>query len=170
VLPHKDDISLLHQIEQQTSVDWRPVHELKEAVRQSAFQARDEIHVWRANADLFRQADLESWLSDGEKERVRCFKFEQDRQRYVAAHAMLKQLLLAYTGLTAQQIEIKQALKGKPYLANLPSGIHLRFNLSHSGKAIVCIFSSRFEVGIDVENMQNSIDWLLIAERYFTVK
>ena len=55
---------------------------------------------------------------------------------------------------------------GKPILANSPSALVPRFNLAHTAGLVACAFSRDFEVGIDVENRQRTVN-LDVARRFF---
>ena len=57
--------------------------------------ARGEIHVWRASlsTDEPTLRSLEATLADQERERARRFIFERDRDRYIAARGILRDLL-----------------------------------------------------------------------------
>jgi 4'-phosphopantetheinyl transferase len=134
--------------------------------------ARREIHVWCASlatdeATLHR---LESTLADQERERARRFIFARDRDRYIAARGILRDLLGKYLGCAPQSIELVYGPNGKPALASAASRPAICFNLSHShGVAVVAIGQER-EVGIDVELIRAEFASEAIAKRYFSAK
>jgi len=64
------------------------------------------------------------------------------------------------------EIALKRAAHGKPFLA----GSHctnLRFNLSHSGDAVLCALARGREIGVDIEATVPSDDLLNIATQFF---
>src|SRR5580692_9491374 len=81
--------------------------------------ARREIHIWCASlaTDEATFERLESTLADLEKERATRFIFERDRDRYIAARGILRDLLGKYLHCTSQSIEFVYGPYGKPALA-----------------------------------------------------
>ena len=69
-------------------------------------------------------------MSEAEWERARRFVFRRDRNRFVAAHAALREMLSAQCGIPASLLEFDHGPFGKPALVEHAG---LRFNLSHSG-------------------------------------
>jgi len=134
--------------------------------------ARGEIHVWRASlsTDESTLRSLEATLVEQERERARRFIFERDRDRYIAARGILRDLLGKYLRCAPQSIEFTYGPHGKPALASGASRPAICFNLSHShGLAVVAIGQER-EVGIDVELIRAEFAGEAIAERYFSAK
>jgi 4'-phosphopantetheinyl transferase len=112
-----------------------------------------EIHLWRvflgdAVGLCSRQA---RWLSPEELRRADAYRFDRDRQRFVAARGELRRILTAYTGVPSGRIELGSSAAGKPFL--LSPGPSLHFNISHSGDQALMAFSSDGEVGVDLEEI-----------------
>lgn len=106
-----------------------------------------EIHIWRAELDReFPAADP----APEERERAARFRLTKDRDRYLAAHALLREILARYTESSPAALRFHRNPQGKPYL----EGGDVRFNLSHSGKLLLCAVGRGFEVGIDVEQVR----------------
>ncbi|MGA8022821.1 MAG: 4'-phosphopantetheinyl transferase superfamily protein [Candidatus Acidiferrales bacterium] len=131
-----------------------------------------EIHVWRAllsvEQSLLRH--LESTLAEDEKTRAARFIFDRDRDHYVAARGILRDLLSGYIGCPAETIKFAYGPQGKPALADPGSKSSLRFNVSHShGLALIAVGAGR-EVGIDVELLRPEFAGEDTAKRYFSVK
>lgn len=159
---------LLRQFEQQRYPSWQPVHEMELAIDLAAFQAGSDVHVWRVDVGSWRPTEFAGLLAEPERQRAQRFRSAADRQRYEAAHAALRLLASAYTGVPAEDLDLRRAPGGgKPYAANLPPGIRLYFNMSHAGDIAVYSFANGCEVGIDVEYKKPGIDWMSIAERCF---
>ena len=117
--------------------------------------ARDAIHVWRAVLDCGVEL-LYSCLADDERERARCFAFETDRQRFIAARGLLRVVLSRYVDMVPAEIRFRQGLAGKPTLLR-PAGTPVAFNLSHSdGLALIAVGCER-EVGVDVERIDETV-------------
>jgi hypothetical protein len=86
---------------------------------------------------------------------------ESPGRRRAAAAAALRQVLAAYLGKNAQQIELASGEHGRPYLA----ADDLEFNLSHSGEVALVAVSGEHPVGVDVEQVRPDRDLLALAER-----
>ena len=131
-----------------------------------------EIHVWRASlsTDEPTLRRLEATLADQEKARAARFVFERDRDRYVAARGILRDLLGQYLRCAPQSVEFVYGPHGKPALAGAALRPAICFNLSHShGLAVVAIGREQ-EVGIDVELIRAEFASEAIAKRYFSAK
>src|SRR5271163_3956007 len=134
--------------------------------------ARGEIHVWSASlvTDEVTLRSLEATLVDEERERARRFIFERDRDRYVAARGILRDLLGQYLRCAPRSIEFAYGPYGKPAITGAASRSGICFNLSHShGLAVVAIGREQ-EVGIDVELIRPEFAAEGIARRYFSAK
>jgi 4'-phosphopantetheinyl transferase len=132
---------------------------------------RNEIHIWRAalSVDQTLLGRLQSTLADDEKTRAARFIFERDRDRFIAARGILRDLLGSYLHCRPQDIKFAYGPRGKPVVANRNRPIAVRFNLSHSqGLAAIAIARHR-EVGIDIELLRPDFAGEEIAKRYFSV-
>jgi 4'-phosphopantetheinyl transferase len=126
---------------------------------------RDEVHVWDADLDRVREDALAASLSNDERERGRCFHFERDRRRFVAARGLLRFLLGRYLDVHPAGVRFGYGPGGKPYLASADG---LRFNVSHSGGLALLAFAWCREVGVDVERVRPVPEAEDIARRYFS--
>ncbi len=89
--------------------------------------------MWRSRLDIGAE-DLVSrrcTLNDDELGRAGRFVKASDRDRFVAARGLLREVVGAYVGLTPSAVEFEYGPNGKPHLAGGAPG--LGFNLSHSG-------------------------------------
>lgn len=106
-------------------------------------------------------ADIESWkpvierelrgegrtVSPQRIERARRFVKADDAHRCIGGELLLRRALELETGVRTTTLRTKQDENGKPFLPDLPD---VHFNLSHSGKMILCAVDS-YPVGVDVE-------------------
>ncbi len=121
-----------------------------------------EVHLWRARlADA--PADARSLLSPDEWLRASRFHFEPDRERFIAARALVRTILARYAGDEPRALRFETGPHGKPALA----GSGLRFNLSHSGDLLLLAICWGREVGVDVEEMRDSIPFEMLADDFF---
>ena len=129
----------------------------------------DEVHVLHAFLDVApsRVRSLHATLSADERQRADVFHFTRDRNRFIVARALLRILLGRYVQTEPAWLRFRYGPKGKPFLA----GGHdtaLRFNLSHSNGLALYAVTRRREIGIDVEYAGRKLDYVAIAERFFS--
>ena len=108
------------------------------------------------NLDLKKAYPL---VSRKRQEKIDFYRFEKDKKLSCGAYLLLKKML-AEANITDPVFKTEKY--GKAYISN-HENIH--FNLSHSGKIVLCAISDR-EVGADVEYIDPEID-LNIARHYF---
>src|SRR5256884_2010009 len=123
------------------------------AARQRAASfADDAVEVIVARPDVGPQAVSASatLLSDRERERAGRFAFDPDRNRFIVARALLRQLLAARLGVRPEAVEPASRARGQPALAGRFATSDLRFNVSHCKDVAVYALSSRREVGVGV--------------------
>src|SRR5256884_3482461 len=116
------------------------------AARQRAASFTDDAaEVIVARPDVGPQAVSASatLLSDRERERARRFAFDPDRNRFIVARALLRQLLAARLGERPEAVELASGARGKPALAGRFATSDLRFNVSHCKDVAVYALSSR---------------------------
>ena len=108
------------------------------------------------NLDLKKAYNL---VSKNRQEKIDFYRFDKDKKLSCGAYLLLKKLL-AEKNITDPIFKTEKY--GKVYISN-HENIH--FNLSHSGKIVLCAISD-MEVGADVEYIDREID-LNIAKHYF---
>jgi 4'-phosphopantetheinyl transferase len=127
------------------------------------------VHLWCASLDLpdLAQQSLAALLSAEERDRARTFRFERDRQRWIARRGLLRRLLGRYLGVDPAELRFVYGPRGKPALA-APAA--LAFNLSHSGGLALYGISaaSSIRLGVDVELIRSDLAHLPLAKRYFS--
>jgi 4'-phosphopantetheinyl transferase len=127
----------------------------------------NEVHIWSAYLSE-NEANLPcftSLLSQDEQKRASHFKFSKDQKKYTISRGILRTLLAEYLGEPLQKIEILYGLWGKPCL---PKEKTLSFNLSHSGDYALYAFTQCYEVGIDVEYIDESLELEDMARTVFS--
>jgi len=132
----------------------------------------DEIHVWQAGLDREEKflCQLEATLSLEEKARADRFHFANDRNRFVAARGLLRELLGKYLQLAPAALEFSYEQHGKPALAEREASSGLCFNLSHSAGLAVYAIAKQRNLGIDVEHVRPESAGDDIAQRYFSAR
>ena len=130
-----------------------------------------DIHVWRADLNLPPEEieTLATTLSADESDRAHRFRFEKDRNRFIAARGILRSLLATYLNLHPSQIQFAYGDRGKPSLS-IATPSNLSFNLSHSKKIALYAITLTSSIGIDIEYLRPMPDALQLAKRFFSPK
>ena len=103
-------------------------------------------------------------------ERGRCARFhrDEDRARYLAAHALARLVLAEHLGVPAPALTFHATCRhcgardhGKPRLGVAGGG--LEFSLSHSGARVVLAVARDAAVGVDVERLNAQRDFAALV-------
>ena len=114
------------------------------------------VHVWRADLGLEAAylRRLEQNLSADERGRASRFRFARDRDRFVGARGLLREVLTLYLDASPGRLSFDYGAHGKPFLAGKEHST-LRFNVAHSLDAMLLAIAHMREVGVDVEGVRN---------------
>lgn len=100
-------------------------------------------------------------VSAEKREKCRRFYHKEDAHRTLIGDMLIRTAAAKAYGLDPAGISFSVQEYGKPYIPALPD---MHFNISHSGRWIVCAVDSK-PIGIDIEKMKpGTID---IAKRFF---
>ena len=115
------------------------------------------IHVWRADLGLeaAHLRRLEQNLSADERGRASRFRFARDRDRFVGARGLLREILALYLNASPGRLSFGYGAHGKPFLTGEERST-LRFNVSHSFDAMLLAIAHMREVGVDVEGVRSN--------------
>lgn len=129
---------------------------------------KNEVHIW--STSLSMKADeldvAKSLLSPEEAARAARFHLALHRDRFIASHSWLRNILSLYLDIASSTISYSYTEHKKPYL----SPIHhkqLYFNLTHSADMAACAISIDQELGVDIEKMGSESKEDL-AKRFFS--
>lgn len=130
---------------------------------------RNEVHIWQAELsdDPSSLVLFYAFLQPEERDKADRFHFERDRNKYIAARAILRELLGWYLEKNPATVCLRNNEQGKPMLVP-PDNVNLHFNLSHSGKLALFAFCIGYPVGIDLEFMQPGRDFEEIVGNFFS--
>jgi 4'-phosphopantetheinyl transferase len=122
-----------------------------------------ECQVWWARPAAGAR-ELLALLDAGERGRCARFHRDEDRARYLAAHALARLVLAAHLGVPAAALAFHAVCRqcgasdhGKPRLGSAGGG--LEFSLSHSGARVVLAVARDAAVGVDVERLNARRDF-----------
>ena len=113
------------------------------------------VHVWRADLNSAHLLRLEQSLSADERKRASRFRFARDRDRFVGARGLLREILALYLSASPRRLRFGYSARGKPYLAGEEHSA-LRFNVSHSSDTMLIAIAHMREVGVDVESVHTN--------------
>jgi len=126
-----------------------------------------EVHVWRVDLAVGSEhlTRIYNCLSPDECQRASRFRFERDRQRFIAARGSLRHLLGRYLAILPAAVQFCYGERGKPAIAYPPT--HLTFNLAHSHDQMLCTVTQHHRVGVDLEFLRATPDQMALARRFF---
>ncbi len=130
----------------------------------------DQVHIWRA----FLQQPLAiveycgQWLAEDERGRAARFHFDKDRNHFVIARGVLREILSQYLHVGPDVVKFIYNDQGKPHLANEVGQEGIQFNLSHSGDYALCAVTLCPAVGIDIELIRPEFGGAEIANKFFS--
>ena len=129
----------------------------------------DAVHIWQVNLhiSLDSAARFTATLAPDERARAARFRFPEHRERFIAAHGALRDILSRYLNLPADQLAFSITQHGKPTLAD-PDHAWLQFNLSHSGDLALIALTRDRPIGIDVEQMIPPDNYPRLVEQFFS--
>jgi 4'-phosphopantetheinyl transferase len=115
---------------------------------------KGEIHVWRAHAETQAELFNSGCLSAEELERAARLRLPSLREAFIFAHSLQRQVLSQYLDVAPADLMFGTEAQGKPVIV----GRGLRFNLTHTGSAVLLVVSACLAVGIDLEDCARKLD------------
>src|SRR5690554_797379 len=103
-----------------------------------------------------------SYIPENKQKRVKRFLKYEDSLRTLIAEVLIRKIIMQELKIPNGEIFFKINNYGKPYLKDWDE---FHFNISHSGKWVVCAISNK-PVGIDVERIKDLN--IKIADRFFS--
>jgi len=126
--------------------------------------ADGDVDVWRIDVDA-PGADV-AVLDEGERARAMRFRHARERQRYIAAHVAMRDILARYLRCAPAAVYFEaDGDNGKVRLcgASAPA-----INLAHSGSIALLCVAGLPHVGIDVEAVRELVDLRELVLANFT--
>jgi 4'-phosphopantetheinyl transferase len=132
-----------------------------------------EAHVWLtfpgAISDENTLEEYRQLLSPAEIERLGEIGSSRVRHQYLVTRALVRTTLSRYVAVRPEDWVFETSAGGRPEIAS-PSASGLRFNLSHTRGVVACLVTDGIDAGVDVENMERSLDVEGLAKRRFAAE
>jgi 4'-phosphopantetheinyl transferase len=147
---------------QSNSLMWQRKHW---ANRGSAL-VRPEMNVFFAETKEpgLNYEELIRYISAEERIRAEKFRFDDDRNTFIASHAILRLILSKKLGINPRDILFDKDANTKPVLHNSELG----FNVTHTRDAFALAVSDSGYVGIDIEEVNRKVDFKSIIDSHFS--
>ena len=133
---------------------------------------KDTIDIWCISLDLDDPCLhlFEQVLSEEERSKAMRMRIEEPRKHYVAARAILRQIIATYMKEKPERLEFRYGPNDKPALAEEFSSTGITFNMSHShGLALYGVTLER-EIGVDIEKIRQDMAITDLAKRFFSTR
>lgn len=122
------------------------------------------VDVWRVSI-LDSSTPSTAVLSADEVRRLGRRLGEMDRRRALTAWTSRREILARYLGCAPRDVPLERAEDGRPFLR--ASGFALEHSMTHSGDWMMLAVSRLGPVGLDLEQVDRSIDVGRLAARFF---
>jgi 4'-phosphopantetheinyl transferase len=106
--------------------------------------------------DPAKQAILKQLLDDRERSQALRLRFERDRMAYIAAHALVRTMLLDFASVPPSTWRFVFGPAGRPELVIPPGLPRLNTSLSHTRGLAAAAVTIEHDIGVDVERVEAS--------------
>lgn len=89
-------------------------------------------------------------------------------QRFLVGRGIVRQTLAGVIGVEPAEIRFGTGEFGKPYLYGQAGGEPVSFNVSHAGSYLLLAIGQGGEIGVDLEEVRQDLDYAPMARRYFS--
>jgi len=126
------------------------------------------VHLWFADLDhTYHQGNQFQMLVPGyELMEAQKFRDSTRRLRFIKVRAITREILAWYCGKKPDDLSIKKAEWGKPYLPAGTGGTVPYFNISHCENQLVLGVCYRQSIGVDIERVRPVSAMDAIARRW----
>jgi 4'-phosphopantetheinyl transferase len=127
-----------------------------------------DVHVWAVPLRVAdeRLAELRALLSPDEMAKADRIVVPGKREQSIVARGALRSLLAEYTGIAAADLRFEYEEKGRPFLPD--SSLSTSFNVTHSGDLALIAVTREGVIGVDVEQIDPTVELLAIGKRFFS--
>ena len=122
------------------------------------------VYIIDVNDCLSNLARFWACLSVEEKKQAESYHSKVLTSRYIVSHGVLRYILSYYTNQFPSNVEFIYGKYKKPFLKNN----NIQFNMSHSHSMVCYLIALNYEVGIDIELEDSTLDIQEISNWIFT--
>jgi|GEM_PF-286524 len=124
------------------------------------------LHVWAFPIESTESISARLWssLSPDEVARAERFRSADLRLSYTTCRGVVRFLLGHYLNIEPSLVQFEYLPRGKPVIANFN---HLKFNISHSAKLMLCGMMMGDQIGVDVERIRPLSDMQELARNVY---
>jgi phosphopantetheinyl transferase len=134
------------------------------AKRSANFPLNELEVLYGITKDLHsRRQDLKNYLTGDEKLKVNRFRFDEDRDTYIACHGLLRSVISKKLNKSPSELIFFIDKNNKPGIIGNP----YYFNVTHDRDAFAFVISKHFYAGIDIENTDRGVDFMSILHSCF---
>jgi len=120
-----------------------------------------DVHLWTAAVSELEDPEhyASSWsvLSTSEQRHAGRFRFEQDRNSFLASRALRRHVLSCYAAVEPKQWQFADSEYGRPRIAFPVLDEMLEFNCSKSADLVICAVTRGISVGVDIERLDRKV-------------
>ncbi len=101
------------------------------------------------NLDYINVPSLLRYVSPDKQHRINAFRNHRDAQRVLIGDLLIRSIACRHLKLRNDELDFRTNEYGKPYLVGIDD---FHYNLSHSGRWVVCVVDTK-PIGIDIEEI-----------------
>ncbi len=129
-----------------------------------------KIDVCLLELQEFNCEQLYSFLSNDEKERADKLSVELKKIQFIISRSILRKIISNSTDKHHDEIKFFYSEHGKPFIKDKHNDKAIEFNVSHSEECILIAVTLDNRVGVDVEKINEKIDYKSLSTRFFSKK
>ncbi|HID74736.1 MAG TPA: 4'-phosphopantetheinyl transferase superfamily protein [Planctomycetaceae bacterium] len=128
------------------------------------------VDLWYTWSDRIRDPRLVAryteLLAPNELQQWRRYRVEGVRHQYLVTRALVRSVLSCYGPHPPEAWTFGRNAYGKPFVGDPPlPGV--AFNLSHTRGLVICGVTGAERIGVDVERLDRTVEFLQLAQRFF---
>jgi len=133
------------------------------------FEDHSKIHLFLIDITDYPGWLIRQWrdqLPERIQKQTKGFFFEKDKTRHFVAQYALRKILVEYSGVDWEDLEIRQDSEKKWSLVGMP---HIQFTISHADeKILISIRFKELRIGMNIEKIKKNYNYQPISNIYFT--
>lgn len=108
-----------------------------------------------------------SLLDAGEREQLASFTLARPKDQYLISRALVRLALSHHADRSPESLSFTRDDHGRPWLAAPDDALGLYFSLSHTDGLVAVAVSRTPQLGLDVEDLHRTTNFMGIAQTYF---